>query len=149
MRRFLPACCRSGRLYAISPHRARPRASAFTAPRCGRKEAEPATAVALDAARVALERAGASVVELAIAPEHHGLAEVQDTIMRFEMAQSLAYERIEHSAELSPRLAQMLDAGMTIGADEYDRALALAAVARACLDAFFGECNAVLVPAAP
>jgi Asp-tRNA(Asn)/Glu-tRNA(Gln) amidotransferase A subunit family amidase len=113
------------------------------------EEAEPAAAAALDAARAALERAGAAVAELAIAPEHHGLAEAQDTIMRFEMAQALAYERIEHSAELSPRLAQMLDAGMTIGADEYDRALTRAAEARAGLDAFFGECNAVLVPAAP
>jgi Asp-tRNA(Asn)/Glu-tRNA(Gln) amidotransferase A subunit family amidase len=113
------------------------------------EEAEPATAAALDTARGALEHAGAAVAELAIAPEHHGLAEVQNTIMRFEMAQALAYERIEHSAELSPRLAQMLDAGMTIGADEYERALARAAEARAGLDAFFGQCHAVLVPAAP
>ena len=112
-------------------------------------EAEPATAAALDAARAALERAGAAVAELAIAPEHYGLAEVQNTIMGFEMVRALAYERTLHSAQLSPRLAQMLDAGMTIGADEYDRALARAAEARAGLDAFFGSCDAVLVPAAP
>jgi Asp-tRNA(Asn)/Glu-tRNA(Gln) amidotransferase A subunit family amidase len=86
---------------------------------------------------------------LAIMPEHHGLAETQDTIMRFEMAQALAYERIEHSAELSPQLAQMLDAGMTIGAGEYEAALARAANARRALDAFFGPCDAILVPAAP
>ena len=113
------------------------------------EEAETATAAALDTARAAFERAGAVVTELAIAPEHHGLAEVQDTIMRFEMAQALAYERIEHSAELSPALAQTLDAGMTIGSDEYERTLARAAEARAGLDAFFGQCHAVLVPAAP
>ena len=112
-------------------------------------EAEPATAAALDAARAALERAGAAVAELAIAPQHYGLAEVQNTIMGFEMVRALAYERTLHSAQLSPRLAQMLDAGMTIGADEYDRALARAAEARAGLDAFFGSCDAVLVPAAP
>ena len=74
-------------------------------------EAEPATAAALDAARAPLERAGAAVAELAIAPEHYGLAEVQNTIMGFEMVRALAYERTLHSAELSPRLAQMLDAG--------------------------------------
>jgi Asp-tRNA(Asn)/Glu-tRNA(Gln) amidotransferase A subunit family amidase len=112
-------------------------------------EAEPATADALDAAREALERAGATVAELAIMPEHHGLGEAQNTIMGFEMAQALAYERIEHSAELSPRLAQMLDAGMTIGAAEYDRALARAAEARGTIEAFFDQCDAVLVPAAP
>ena len=112
-------------------------------------EAEPATAAALDAARAALERAGAAVAELAIAQEHEGLTEAQDTIMGFEMVRALAHERIEHSAELSPRLAQQLDAGMAIGADVYDAALARAAAARAALDGFFARCDAVLVPAAP
>jgi Asp-tRNA(Asn)/Glu-tRNA(Gln) amidotransferase A subunit family amidase len=111
-------------------------------------QAEPATAAALDAARSALEQAGAVVTELAIALEHHGLSEAQDTVMRFEMVRALAYERIEHSAELSPRLAQMMDSGLTIGADEYDRALARTAEARAGLDAWFGSCDAVLAPAA-
>jgi Asp-tRNA(Asn)/Glu-tRNA(Gln) amidotransferase A subunit family amidase len=112
-------------------------------------EAEPETAAALDAARVALERAGAVVTELPIAPEHHGLTDVQDTIMWFETVRGLAYERLEHSAELSPRLAQLIDAGMAIGADVYDRALARTAEARAGLERFFADCDAVLVPAAP
>ena len=83
------------------------------------------------------------MTELAIAPEHHGLNETQNTIMQFEMVRALAYERIEHSAELSPRLAQMMDNGLTIGADEYDQALARTAEARAGLDGFFGRCDAV------
>src|SRR5499427_363207 len=112
-------------------------------------EAEPATAAALDAARAALERAGAAVAELAIAPEHEGLVEAHDTIMWFEIVRALAFERIEHSAELSPRLAQSIDAGMAIGADDYDRARARAAAARDRLDGFFGGCDAVIVPAAP
>jgi Asp-tRNA(Asn)/Glu-tRNA(Gln) amidotransferase A subunit family amidase len=112
-------------------------------------EAEPATAAALDAARTALEGAGATVAELPIAPEHQGLSEAQDTIMGFEIVRALAYERVEHSAELSPRLAQLLDSGMAIGAEVYDRALARAAEARNGLDAFFGTCDAILVPAAP
>jgi Asp-tRNA(Asn)/Glu-tRNA(Gln) amidotransferase A subunit family amidase len=112
-------------------------------------QAEPATAAALDAARAALEGAGAVVAELAIAPEHHGLGEMQNTIMQFEAARALAYERIERSAELSPRLAQMMDEGMAIGAEVYDQALANAAKARAGLAVFFGPCDAILVPAAP
>jgi Asp-tRNA(Asn)/Glu-tRNA(Gln) amidotransferase A subunit family amidase len=112
-------------------------------------EAEAGTAAALDAARAALERAAAVVTELPIAPEHEGLSEAQDTIMWFETVRALAYERLEHSAELSPRLAQLIDAGMAIAADVYDRALARAAAARAGLDAFFGDCDAVVVPAAP
>ncbi|HYZ39912.1 MAG TPA: amidase, partial [Stellaceae bacterium] len=111
-------------------------------------QAEPATAAALDAARAALERAGAMVTELPIASEHHGLSEAQDTIMWFEIVRGLAYERLEHSAELSPRLAQLIDTGMAIGADAYDQALARAATARAGLSGFFGDCDAILVPAA-
>jgi Asp-tRNA(Asn)/Glu-tRNA(Gln) amidotransferase A subunit family amidase len=62
---------------------------------------------------------------------------------------SLAHERLLHSAELSPRLTQMLDAGMTVGAEEYDAAVAETKTARARLDGFFGPCDAMLVPAAP
>jgi Asp-tRNA(Asn)/Glu-tRNA(Gln) amidotransferase A subunit family amidase len=112
-------------------------------------EAEPATAAALDTAREALERAGAAVSELVIAPRHQRLNQIQDTVMGFEMVRALAWERIEHSAELSPRLAQMLDAGLAIGAADYDLALLRTAEARAELDAFFGACDAILVPAAP
>ena len=112
-------------------------------------QAEPATVAALDAARMALERAGAAVMELPIAPEHEGLSEAQDTIMWFETVRALAHERIEHSAQLSPPLAQLIDAGMAVGADVYDQARVRTAEARAKLDAFFGPCDAVLVPAAP
>lgn len=113
------------------------------------EEAEPRTAAALDDARAALERAGASVVEIAVPSEHRGLTAAQDTIMGFEAVRGLAYERLQHSAELSPRLAQQLDAGMSVGADTYDAARAETAAARARLDGFFGPCEALLTPAAP
>ena len=112
-------------------------------------EAEPATAAALDHARAAIERAGASVAEIVVPSEHRGLTAAQETIMGFELVRGLAYERLRRSAELSPRLAQLLDAGMSVGADSYDAAQAETAAARARLDAFFGPCDAMLVPAAP
>jgi Asp-tRNA(Asn)/Glu-tRNA(Gln) amidotransferase A subunit family amidase len=89
------------------------------------------------------------VAELAVPPEHRGLTAAQETIMGFELVRSLAYERLQHSAELSPALALLLDAGMTVGAEEYDQAVAGTAAARRSLDAFFGPCAAVLAPAAP
>lgn len=112
-------------------------------------EAEPSTVRALDHARAALERAGASVVDVPFPPEHERLTEAQQSIMGFELVRSLAHERIQHSAELSPSLAQLLDAGLTVGAPEYDAALAETATARARLPAFFGACDALLTPAAP
>lgn len=111
--------------------------------------ADPVVATALDTARAALQRAGARVVDLAVPLEHRGLTEAQDRIMWHESAAGLAYERIYHSAQLSPRLGQLLDVGLAVGPDEYDAAQAETAKARAGLDHFFGICDAVLVPAAP
>jgi Asp-tRNA(Asn)/Glu-tRNA(Gln) amidotransferase A subunit family amidase len=134
-------------LRRLSPPPAPPRFGLYRTPWW--EAAEPATAAALDAARAALERAGATVEERAIALEHHALNVAQDRIMGYEMSRALAYERIECSAMLSPRLAQMLDAGMAVGADDYDRAQVAATAARAGLAEFFGTCDAVLAPAAP
>ncbi len=61
------------------------------------------------------------------AGQDHGVRDVR----------ALADERIRHSAELSPRLAQLLDAGMAVGAEEYDAARALTEAARAGLAGFF------------
>jgi Asp-tRNA(Asn)/Glu-tRNA(Gln) amidotransferase A subunit family amidase len=113
------------------------------------EEAEPSSVAALDHARAALERAGAWVAEVAVPRKHQGLTAAQDAVMGFELAQGLAHERLQHSAELSPRLAQQLDAGMAVGADVYEQALAETAAAHAGLDAFFGPCDAILTPAAP
>src|SRR3954452_22454268 len=112
-------------------------------------EAEHATVKALDHARAALERAGASVTDIPFPPEHERLTEAQQSIMGFELVRGLAYERLRHSAELSPSLAQLLDAGLTVGAPEYDAAIAETAAARARLDGFFGPHDALLTPAAP
>jgi amidase len=112
-------------------------------------DAEPETAAALDRARAALAAAGATVSDVAVPAEHRDLTAMQQTIMGFELVRAFADERLRHSAELSPRLAQLLDAGMAVGAPEYDAAAAETAAARAKLAAFFGPCDAMLTPAAP
>jgi Asp-tRNA(Asn)/Glu-tRNA(Gln) amidotransferase A subunit family amidase len=124
-----------------------PRFGLYRTPMWG--EAEPSTIAALDRARAALEQAGAWVGEIIVPPEHQRLTEAQATVMGFELVRALAHERLMHSAELSPRLAQLLDQGMAVGPDEYDAAVAETAAARARLGAFFGPCDAMLVPAAP
>ena len=58
--------------------------------------------------------------------------------MGFELVRGLAYERLQHSAELSPPLAQLLDAGLAVGAPEYDAAIAETAAARAGSMGFSG-----------
>ena len=113
------------------------------------EEKEPETEKALDHARAALGRVGAQIAEIAVPPEHQGLTAAQETVMGFELVRGLAHERLRHGAELSPRLDQLLDAGMSVGADAYEAALAETAAARARLDGFFGSCEVILAPAAP
>ena len=124
-----------------------PRFGLYRTPMWG--EAEPSTIAALEGARAALEKAGAWIAEIVVPPEHQTLTAAQGTVMGFELVRALADERLNHSAQLSPRLAQLLDEGMAVGADAYDAAIAETNAARARLDAFFGPCDAMLVPAAP
>jgi len=131
----------------IAPPEAPPRFGFYRTPMWD--EAEPEAAAALDHARAALERAGARVEEIAVPEQHRRLTEAQQSIMGFELVRGLAYERLQHSAELSPPLAQLLDAGLAVGAPEYDAAIAETAMSRARLDGFFGSCDAMLTPAAP
>jgi amidase len=113
------------------------------------EEAEPETMAALDRSRGALLAAGARIDDIAVPEAHRGLAAAQNMIMSYEMTQALADERLRHGDQISPRLAQLFDHGLTIGVDSYDAARAEAAAARHGLDAFFGDCAAVIVPAAP
>ena len=131
----------------IAPPEAPPRFGFYRTPMWD--EAEPEAAAALDHARAALERAGARVEEIAVPEQHRRLTEAQQSTMGFELVRGLAYERLQHSAELSPPLAQLLDAGLAVGAPEYDAAIAETAMSRARLDGFFGSCDAMLTPAAP
>jgi amidase len=124
-----------------------PRIGFYRTPMWG--EAEPATVAALDRTRAALLAAGAEIEDVAAPEEHHGLVAAQGTIMSYEMVRALAYERIRHSAEISPRLAQLFDHGMTIGSESYDAAVAEAQKARLRLPEFFGAHAALVVPAAP
>ena len=112
-------------------------------------QAEVSTATALDHGRAALERLGATISEISVPTEHKALNTAHDAIMGFELAASLAHERTRHATALSPRLGQLLDAGMAVTAEVYDAAIVATARARARLEHFFGSCDAVLVPAAP
>ena len=112
-------------------------------------KADAVVGEALTRARDALARAGARVDEVAVPDAHQGLTAAQDKVMWRESACGLAYEHLHRRSELSPRLRELLDVGAAVEPADYDSALAEAAAARAGLGAFFGECDAMLVPAAP
>jgi Asp-tRNA(Asn)/Glu-tRNA(Gln) amidotransferase A subunit family amidase len=113
------------------------------------RHAEPGTIAALDHAAARLGRAGAAPIEIAVPPEHEGLGEAQKIIMDYESARCLAYEYATRPQDLSASLRERIAVGRAHNAETYDAARRLVAKARDGLRAFFGEFDALLVPAAP
>ena len=112
-------------------------------------EARPETTAALEAARERLARAGAAMGERAALPAFERLVPAQTAIMSHEAGRNLAWERLNRASEIMPRTATLLAQGMDVTPAAYDEARRSAAAARAELGAFFGEFEAMLVPAAP
>ena len=106
----------------IAPCRQRRRVSAFTARRCGTRPS-PTTAAALDRARAALERAGAarrrrSRCRPSTAPDR-GAA---DRSWGSSWCAASPMSGCSTAPNCRRRSAQLLDAGLAVGAAEYDAA---------------------------
>ncbi len=69
--------------------------------------------------------------------------------MAFEATRCLAFERDRHGAQLSDRLASLLEHGATISADTYQAALGLAARCRTALADCLTDVTVLLAPSAP
>ena len=108
--------------------------------------AEAATVEAVETAAARLDEAGAKVTEATLPSAFAGLAEAQQTIMRVEAAQALAWERENHSDRLSTPMRELLDRGMATSTETHDNAMQLARDCRTRLaEAFAG--NDVLLTA--
>jgi Asp-tRNA(Asn)/Glu-tRNA(Gln) amidotransferase A subunit family amidase len=104
--------------------------------------AEPATREAVEGLA---SDVGARPIDL---PESFaGLVAAQERLMAHEAAASLASERAEHTAQCSPRLLALLETGDAVTVDDVRAALRLRHTARAELDEFFAQHDALLAPA--
>ncbi|HEX7969546.1 MAG TPA: amidase family protein, partial [Stellaceae bacterium] len=113
------------------------------------EQAQPATLAALEDARERLARAGAAVAERPGFAAFDRLVPAQLAIMNYEAARNLAWERLNRATEIMPRTAALLAEGIAVTPSAYDEARQYAVAARAQIAAFFGEFDAMLVPAAP
>ncbi|HXP32197.1 MAG TPA: amidase [Stellaceae bacterium] len=111
-------------------------------------QAEPATLAALEQAASRLSRAGIAVTERGAFAAFGELVAVQDTVMLYESARNLAWEYQNRAAAITLATQQMLENGFDIAGAAYEAARAKAATARARIAEFFGDLDAVLVPAA-
>lgn len=111
--------------------------------------AAPETRHAVSEAVARLSAAGATVAECDLGPEFAGLVESQKIVMAFEAARSLARERREHEALLSPSLRQLLDEGAAIPLERHEAALEHARRCRALLPGTFASFDVLLTAATP
>lgn len=110
--------------------------------------AEASTRALVEGAAQALARAGATVEEAELGPEHAGLAEAQRTIMAAEAARTLREIRERQGARLSKILLDFLAEGDRVTREREEAARALADRARAALPALFERHDALLTASA-
>jgi amidase len=107
-----------------------------------------ATLSLIEAAAQRAEARGATLRPLQLPAGLERLVEAHKTVMAYEAAGALAYERLVHHAALSPALAALLDEGAAIDAARYDAAREDATRIGATVAVAVAELDAVLAPAA-
>ncbi len=96
----------------------------------------------------ALDKAGMPVRNLQLPLLFSQLLQVQKEVMAFDLARSLADERLRHPAQLSAGLSQLLAQGVQVAVERHHANLQLAASARAMIPSVLGDADALLAPSA-
>jgi Asp-tRNA(Asn)/Glu-tRNA(Gln) amidotransferase A subunit family amidase len=109
-------------------------------------ETQAAMQNAADAIRA---HAGMVLRDVQLPVDFQQLAQAQTYIQLAEQAQCFAYERLNHWAQLSPRLQGIVQAGLAVTIEQYDQAQALVARCRAQLAEVFQDVDVLLTPSAP
>ena len=113
------------------------------------KEAAPETADAMVAAAEALARAGAAVKDMQLPSSFSELNAAHVTILKFEVARALAYERANHRASFSRDFADLIGSCEQCTVEEYDKAVRIALTCRQELATVFANFDILIAPSAP
>lgn len=111
-------------------------------------EAHPRTLEVMAEAIGIVEAAGGTVNELVLPPSFDAALDAQWTILCFEFARVLSYERTMKRDLLSERLQDLLDRGIATPVADYRAALAQAHACRREIAALIDGFDAILTPAA-
>lgn len=113
--------------------------------------AEAGTVEALLEFADALRQAGANVADIAFPAGFDGLADAQWTIMAYETARSLAWERLTHPDLCSENLRAIFELGESLSDRDYAAARILAERSRTALNEMLRRAGiqVLLAPAAP
>ncbi len=110
----------------------------------------PETQAAMQYAADAIQaNPGMLLREVQLPADYQALAQAQTHIQLADQAQSFAFERLHHWAQLSPRLQGIVQSGLAVTIEQYDQAQALVARCRAQLAEVFQDVDVLLTPSAP
>lgn len=104
------------------------------------------TQQAMEHAALTMAKAGYLLREIVLPEMFSGLLQAQKEIMAFDLARSLAYERLQHTEKLSASLRDLLATGSGIPIGQHQANLQLAHRARMMVSSAFGEYEVVLAP---
>jgi Asp-tRNA(Asn)/Glu-tRNA(Gln) amidotransferase A subunit family amidase len=93
-----------------------------------------------------LSRLGAQPGDLAVPAWFEPLARLQTDVMQAEMSRSLSHERLHHAHLFSPRLAGMIDAGLSLDAADHVRHLQQVQDARHAARDLFAHHDLLIAP---
>ncbi len=110
--------------------------------------ADDDTRAAFAHAQAALDQAGIPSRDLQLPLLFSQLLQVQKEVMAFDLARSLADERLRHPAQLSEGLSQILAQGLLLSTERQKGNLELAASARTKVPSLLGDADALLAPSA-
>ncbi len=106
------------------------------------------TRSAMQQAVMRLAREGVALREVQTPMLFSQLLQAQKEIMAYDLARSLAHERLRHADQLSDKLKDLLAEGLRIPAERHWANIQLAYSARAKVSAAFGDCEVWLAPSA-
>lgn len=113
-------------------------------------QALPETQAAMQHAADAIQaNTGMVLRDVRLPLDYQQLAQAQTHIQLAEQAQCFAFERLNHWAQLSPRLQGIVQAGLAVTIEQYDQAQAVVARCRAQLADVLKDVDVLLAPSAP
>jgi Asp-tRNA(Asn)/Glu-tRNA(Gln) amidotransferase A subunit family amidase len=114
------------------------------------EQALPETQAALQHAAACVQANSAMALrDVQLPVDYQQLARAQTAIQLSDQAQSFAFERLNHWAQLSPRLQGIMQAGLAVTLEQYDQAQAWVTRCRAQLAEVFQDVDVLLTPSAP
>ena len=113
------------------------------------KQAEPATAKALEQATAAFRAAGAEVVEMTLPESFSRSVAAQTVVLKYEGARSYVSEYRLAPDDLSPGIRAMIEEGLAIEHAEYAEAWSLGRSCQRALGELLEDHDALLAPSAP